>query len=239
MAQKKTISIVCDAADFTTLYGHLASVDNAITNYATIRAAVESDSFHTGPVAIIDVDREGSACFELINKINTQSPNMRFILAGDFTRTVFPDRIPRVFHFMRKPFAKEKLAGVLNDALTRRFESEKRREPRIPIELPVDLYYNMQFWRTTTRNISLHGMQAVWKDMPTLEAINADHRTGRTPITACRLYLNPTVDVAGDDHLNISVDIRYVERNEPSVLGFEFKELDLDLRTRLQRVVIW
>ncbi|MFH1708868.1 MAG: PilZ domain-containing protein [Planctomycetota bacterium] len=239
MTQNK-IPIICDAGVFQPTYGFLSAREHELVNFATIRDAFESDAFPAMPVAIIDMDREGSACFELINRINAATPGIRFILVGDFTRTVFPENIPQVFHFVRKPFAHEKLAGVLQDALSRRHGPEKRREPRVPLELPVDLYYNEQFWRTTTRNISLHGMQAVWKDDPTLETINSDHRDGRAPITACWLYLQPAVDVAGvHDHLNISLSIRYVEKNEPSVMGFQFKDLDLDLRTRLQQVVIW
>jgi hypothetical protein len=187
---------------------------------------------------VIDIDHEGPECFEHISRINRDYRLLRLILVGDFKNTVFPEDIPRIFYFVRKPFEQAKLLEVVHSAFTKAYDEEKRREPRVSVELPVELIFKSRFFRTRTTNLSLHGMQAVWDDNGSLDEISGTYTDGESPFSACRLFLADDDDF-GDSHINISLDLRYIRSNDPTLMGFEFRDLDLDLRTRLQEVVIW
>lgn len=238
VSKSKLLSVVCAKREFETCFAFLQQNGYTLQAYACLSEAVEHSTFFEAPVTLIDMDSEGAGCFDRINAIHGTHPEIRVVLTGDFRSTVFPEDIPRVFHFVRKPFPPDKLSGILDRAFTIPFGIERRREPRIPIELPVDLYYRADVYRTHTNNISLHGMQAVWPAMENISELAEKHRGGNSPIAACRLFLSGDEE-SEDEHINIPVTLRYIKDNEPTLMGFEFRGLDLDLRTKLQDVVIW
>ena len=121
---------------------------------------------------------------------------------------------------------------VIGRAFTEEYINEKRREPRIPVELPVELYFNMQFWRTKTRNLSLHGMQAVWPERKLIGDILCRMAREKHMFPVCRLYL----EGKNQSPHNIPLDLRYITEHDDNgnlLLGFKFQDLNLTQKTRL------
>jgi len=236
MAESNSILVVGKDHEPGSAFACLSNLGYSLVDFSQSAHAIEKIESIQQAIVIIDIDRDPD-CYKLAHAINTFCPDTRVILVGDFRNSVFPENIPRIFNFIGKPLTEEKLIGFITKAQEKETAQEKRREPRVDISLPVELYYDMQFWRTRTRNLSLHGMQTEWEAVERIDDIQSRHSSGVAPISACRLYLDE--DCSEGEHINISVDIRYISTNDPSLLGFEFRELDLDLRSRLQDVVVF
>lgn len=238
----RVLSVVCPAEDYGSFFSFLEEYRYELRVYHCLEHATQQDQYFTAPVTVIDIDKESTDCFNSINTIHEKYPEIRVILTGDFRNSSFPENIPRIFHFLRKPFSSDKLSAVLDNAFAVPFGVERRREPRVALNLPVDLCYRSSFLKARTGNISLHGMQALLYSQDDIGDLVEKHEQGDSPVTACRLFLCEDENenrTDAEDHLNIPMKMRYIKEGEPAVLGFEFRDLDLDLRSKLVNVVIW
>ena len=219
-------------------YSFLSSA-YTLQNFTSIDNALSSDDFFKSRIVLLDIN-DPVQYGRVIDAINEKNPQARIIMAWGAESMMLPAEIPRIFYFIRKPFSNDRLSEVIEKALFCRMSHERRREPRIEVDLPVELVYRTRLWETKTRNISLHGMQVVWPEQDLIEDIVREHGRGSTPVSACRLYLSKK-DILGEDHINIPVSLRYTEDTGqgkgPVLMGFEFNEMDLELRMRLYKAV--
>jgi len=235
------VSIICRREEFNTIYFYLKEKEIDCSHFETIEQCSTSEGLSQCSAMIIDLGLYSDKDISQLHSLSEQHPEIPLILTWDTEKAVYPENIPKIFFCMKKPFSREKLSSVLEKVFSREFHKERRREPRIPVELPVELYCRTKFWIARTTNISLHGMQVAW-DSGNIEEILETYGTDSGKMTACRLFLEKSIDFSAE-HLNISVTRRYTINQDvedsPTLMGFEFRDLDADLRTRLQKVVIW
>lgn len=235
------VIIICCREEFDTMYSFLKEKDIDCSHFETIEQCSSSERLSGCPAVIIDIELYSGKDISQLHSLSEEHPEIPIILTWDTDKAVYPENIPKIFYCMKKPFTREKLCGVLEKTFSRGFRTERRREPRVPVELPVEMYCRTKFCIARTTNISLHGMQVAW-DNGAIEEILGSYGNAPGTITACRLFLEESIDFSAE-HLNISVIRRYTTNRDtedtPTLMGFEFRDLDADLRTELQKVVIW
>lgn len=237
----KQVHVVCSRTEFDSVYSFLNQSGITCVHFETIKEVAESDAVKPAPVVVIDLDLNDDESFGLLRALRDRYPGICYILTWDTDKAVYPENIPGIFFCIKKPFTGDKLVGILEKAFSRKIGEERRREPRIPVELPVELFCRTKFWIARTTNLSLHGMQVAW-DNVNIDEILETYTEGGEKITACRLFLGEEISFDAE-HINISVNRRYTVNEDkgdlPTLMGFEFRDLDVDLRTKLQKVVIW
>lgn len=234
------VSIISPDMLVDSIHSLLTARGYAVLNYGSIENAEKSPIFFTSHVVVVDIGRNLAPHASFINKLAEQAPKTRLILVGDCVQLVYASEIPNVFHCLIRPFAPEKLAHVVEQALITEFPFEKRRELRLPAGMIVEMFHKANAYRTFTQNLSFHGMQVVWQDMASAAAIHAEFSQGHQPIAGCRIRLQaPSTEAA--EHLNLPLRLRYINQSRKTdglvVMGFEFGDLDLDLRSKICSIV--
>ena len=234
MAESRRIAVLTDEKKFESLYSFLVQKNYELIRFDSIAEVLESPDFYRAGILIIDTD-ERDECYQKLSVVNQKHSRVGIILVWDFRHIIHSENIPQIFYFIKKPFPKHHLAGIVERYFTGDYSKEKRKEPRIPIELPVALFYKTGFKYTRTKNLSLHGMQTFWLDKQSIHEITEAFKKNKFPISACRLYLSQE----SGEYINIPVVLQYVakEKNKPTLMGFKFRSLDLDLRTELFKII--
>lgn len=232
--QKKPVivSVVSPEEIFQSHYSFLES-EYTVFSFLDGGQAIKSEHFFWTHILLIDsnpVINENLLAKYLFDR-NTDA---KIFTAWDREKDIEADILPWIYYIYRRPFDRDEIRAKIDEASRTLLNHEKRKEPRVNISVPVDLYFKKEFWSTTTVNLSLNGMQTSWSKPQLGTEMKEIFNAGTSPVSYARLKLTDRAGKRTDLEMNVSM--KYLSppnRTGTSLLGFQFKNTDLGSASRL------
>lgn len=226
-----TILVICPEEELNTTYAFLAGLPQVVA-YLSPAQAVATGLVIEDDVCLVILDglRLDSRVREMFLALQERPSHPPVFFVWDPVNMLPPECLASVYYIIRKPFAPDKLLENIHTALATGAGREKRREMRLPVNVPVELYFDDQYWMTLTTNLSLHGMQAVWPNRKLWEHIAERFQNNQDAVPHCLLHAGRTPGRS----LKIDVSLRYLRNQEDeNLMGFEFRNIDIESLTQL------